>query len=291
MTKQDRIHQLRQTALDLAAAVANPATGDETFDRYLNWISRFHSYSFGNIGLILSQKPDSTYVAGYKTWQQLGRQVRGGEKGIAILVPMRTKPRTELDPETQEERAVPGRLFFGIGHVFDVSQTDAQSGRAAEIPNFKSDLSGDVELLLLATRMVAEKQGIEVVSRPLFGSTNGYSEIGKIVLNSTRSVGVLAQTAVHELAHEILHDEDLRQTAAHALIEGEAEAVSVCVLRAFGFDVVGNGASYIRAHGASGEVILRSLDRITTASRTIIEGITLQLPAVQQMTAQAEMVG
>lgn len=287
MTKHDRVQQLRQTALDLAEAVANPTTGDEVFAKYLEWISRFHSYSFGNIALILSQKPDSTYVAGYKTWQQLGRQVRGGEKGIAILVPMRTKPRTELDPESQEERTVPGRLFFGVGHVFDVSQTDG----LGEIPNFKSDLGGDAELLLLATRMVAEKQGIEVVSRPLFGSTNGYSEIGKIVLNSTRSVGVLAQTAVHELAHEMLHDEDLRQTAAHPLIEGEAEAVSVCVLRAFGFDVVGNGASYIRAHGASGEVILRSLDRITTAARTIIEGITLQLPAVQQMTAQAEMVG
>lgn len=287
MTKQDRIHQLRQTALDLAAAVANPATGDETFDRYLNWISRFHSYSFGNIGLILSQKPDSTYVAGYKTWQQLGRQVRGGEKGIAILVPMRTKPRTDIDSETQEERTIPGRLFFGIGHVFDVSQTDGNG----EIPNFKPSLGGDAELLLLATRMVAEKQGIEVVSRPLFGSINGYSEIGKIVLNSTRSVGVLAQTAVHELAHEMLHDEDLRQTAAHALIECESEAVAVVAMRAFGFGTVSNGAAYIRAHGASGEVILRSLDRITTAARTIIEGITLHLPAVQQMTAQAEMVG
>jgi antirestriction protein ArdC len=285
MTKQDRIQQLRQTALDLAAAVANPTTGDETFDRYLNWISRFHSYSFGNISLILSQRPGATYVAGYRTWQQLGRQVRGGEKGIAILVPMRGKARTELDPETQEERAIPGRLYFGVGHVFDVSQSDGKGG----IPNFKADLGGDAGLLLLATTMVAEKQGIEVASRPLFGSTNGYSEMGRIVLNSTRPVGVLAQTAVHELAHEILHDKELRQAAAHPMIEGEAEAVSVVVMRAFGFETVSNGAAYVRSHGATKEVILRSLDRITAAARTIIDGITLHLPAVQQMTAQAEM--
>jgi len=285
MNKQDRVQQLRQTVLDLAAAVANPTTGDETFDRYLSWISRFHSYSFGNISLILSQRPDSTYVAGYRTWQQLGRQVRAGEKGLAILVPMRAKLRTELDPETQEERTIPGRLFFGVGHVFDLSQTDGNG----EIPNFKTDLGGDAGLLLLATTMVAEKQCIQVCSRPLFGSTNGYSEMGRIVLNSTRPQGVLAQTAVHELAHELLHDKDLRQTAAHPMIEGEAEAVAVVVMRSFGFDVVSNGAAYIRSHGASKEVILRSLDRITAAARTIIDGIALHLPEVRQMTAQAEM--
>src|SRR5438067_12095908 len=61
----------------------------DTFRAYLDAQARFHSYSFGNVLLILSQKPDATRVAGYQTWKTLGRQVRRGEKGIRIIVPMR----------------------------------------------------------------------------------------------------------------------------------------------------------------------------------------------------------
>src|ERR671939_502212 len=61
----------------------------ETFRRYLDAQAKFHRYSWGNVLLILSQRPDSSQVAGYKTWQALGRQVRRGETGIRIMVPMR----------------------------------------------------------------------------------------------------------------------------------------------------------------------------------------------------------
>jgi len=33
----------------------------------------------------VSQRPDATVVAGYRTWQSLGRQVRRGAKGIGIF--------------------------------------------------------------------------------------------------------------------------------------------------------------------------------------------------------------
>ncbi|MGI9023785.1 MAG: ArdC-like ssDNA-binding domain-containing protein [Acidimicrobiales bacterium] len=39
--------------------------------------------------LIASQRPEGvTRVAGYRRWQSLGRQVRKGEQGIAILAPV-----------------------------------------------------------------------------------------------------------------------------------------------------------------------------------------------------------
>ena len=40
--------------------------------------ARFHRYTFRNVLLILSQRPDATQVAGYRTRQSLGRQVRRG---------------------------------------------------------------------------------------------------------------------------------------------------------------------------------------------------------------------
>ena len=55
---------------------------------YLTAMGRFHNYSFGNILEIVRQKPDATRVAGMYAWNQLGRRVKKGEKGIQILAPM-----------------------------------------------------------------------------------------------------------------------------------------------------------------------------------------------------------
>src|SRR3954469_17819606 len=63
----------------------------ETFRRYLDAQAKFHKYSWGNVLLLLSQRDDLTHVAGYRTWQTLGRQVRRGEQGLRILVPMSRK--------------------------------------------------------------------------------------------------------------------------------------------------------------------------------------------------------
>ena len=64
--------------------------------------AKLRGYSTGNILLILSQAPWASQVAGYRTWKQLGRQVRAGEKGIAILAPCRY--RTSTDDDTTGER-------------------------------------------------------------------------------------------------------------------------------------------------------------------------------------------
>jgi hypothetical protein len=47
---------------------------------YLNAMSRFHTYSFGNVLEIARQKPNATRVAGMYAWNQLGRRVKKGEK-------------------------------------------------------------------------------------------------------------------------------------------------------------------------------------------------------------------
>ena len=60
----------------------------EVLTRYLGAMAKFRSYSFLNVLLILKQYPNAVRVAGYKTWQSFGRQVKKGEKGIMILAPM-----------------------------------------------------------------------------------------------------------------------------------------------------------------------------------------------------------
>ena len=53
----------------------------EALTRYLGAMAKFRAYSFLNVLLILKQCPNAGRVAGYKTWQSLGRQVKkGGER-------------------------------------------------------------------------------------------------------------------------------------------------------------------------------------------------------------------
>src|ERR1051325_2377933 len=63
----------------------------ENYLEYLKFVSRFHKYSQFNQMLIFSQKPEATLVAGYRTWQDMGHQVKSGEKGIKIMAPIFVK--------------------------------------------------------------------------------------------------------------------------------------------------------------------------------------------------------
>ena len=54
----------------------------EGLTAYLTAMGKFHSYSFGNTLEIARQMPDASRVAGMYAWNQLGRRVKKGEKGI-----------------------------------------------------------------------------------------------------------------------------------------------------------------------------------------------------------------
>src|SRR4051794_41433556 len=77
-----------------------------TWRRMLEVAARFHRYSPNNVLLIGVQRPDATRVAGYQTWREVGRQVRKGEAGAAILAPGVSPPRG--DPGGGGAAAGPG---------------------------------------------------------------------------------------------------------------------------------------------------------------------------------------
>ena len=89
MSNDDRLTQAHQ---HIETAVRSIVTGDE-WRAMLDVAARFHTYSPNNVWLILAQRRDATRVAGFHTWRKLGRQVRKGERGIAILAPLVTRTR------------------------------------------------------------------------------------------------------------------------------------------------------------------------------------------------------
>lgn len=106
-----------------------------------------------------SQKPDATRVAGLYAWNQLGRKVKKGEKGIRILAPIigvRRKAQEEAEKDITEQN-VPVLVGFRAAYAFDVSQTEG-----AELPAMRQ-ISGDVGENRDRLITFIERQGIELV--------------------------------------------------------------------------------------------------------------------------------
>jgi len=86
-TQNPKQPQQRQTAKEIIAAnvkelIAQLEAGrSDALTAYLDAMSRFHNYSFGNVLEIARQRPTATRVAGMYAWNQLGRRVKKGEKG------------------------------------------------------------------------------------------------------------------------------------------------------------------------------------------------------------------
>ena len=106
---------------------------------YLKAMGRFHNYSLGNAILIGFQKPRATRVAGFRTWQKLGRYVKKNEKGIAIMAPIvwRKKVTNTADKRNAQEHDEETAMAFKTAYVFDISQTDGKP-----LPNF-ARVNGD----------------------------------------------------------------------------------------------------------------------------------------------------
>ena len=98
----------------------------ERLTSLLETMARFHRYSLHNVCLIVAQRSTATRVAGFHTWRTLGRFVRKGEKGIAILAPIVARRRDETGDD--DSRTVVG---FRTAYVFDglSRDSDQRTGR------------------------------------------------------------------------------------------------------------------------------------------------------------------
>ena len=113
----------------------------EGLTAYLTAMGRFHNYSFGNILEIARQMPDASRVAGLYAWNQLGRKVKKGQKGIRILAPM-IGVRRKKDNEAEKDIGAQNQavlIGFRSAYVFDVCQTEGK-----DLPELSERVTGDV---------------------------------------------------------------------------------------------------------------------------------------------------
>jgi antirestriction protein ArdC len=236
---------------------------------YLDAMSRFHNYSFGNILEIARQRPDATRVAGLWSWNQLGRKVKKGEKGIRILAPIvgfkrKEDKEAERDITKQNTRAL---LGFRNAYVFDVEQTEG-----ADLPAIR-EISGEVGEN--CDRLIAfiEQQSIELVFTEKIAPALGMSYGGRIAILPGQSKAEEFSTLVHELAHEMLHKAERRTTTTKVVRETEAEAIAFVVGKAVGLETGTASADYIHLYHGNASLLAESLEVIQQTSAVILAAL------------------
>lgn len=250
----------------------------EALTLFLSTMARFHRYSFWNSLLISFQKPEATRVAGFHTWLSLSRQVKRGEKGIAILAPM-TYRRERPDPlqaSALPERAASGEsedtapralVGFKVVYVFDVSQTEGEA-----LPQFAQVQGTPGEHANALKALVAER-GITIEYSDRIGAALGCSTGGRILLRPDLTPAEEFSTLVHEFAHELLHRDERPSSRVLRTVELEAEAVAYVVCHAAGLDTSTASSDYIQLYRGDREALESSLGAIRNTASCILTGL------------------
>lgn len=250
--------------LALLARLADRIEQFTTTDGWMSWLAvaaRFRTYSLNNQLLIAMQRPDATYVAGYRTWQSFGRQVKKGEKGIRIFAPVIQRRTAEVADEPGTTRPVIG---FRAVTVFDIAQTDGEP-----LPDIAmQEVITPDAALFDRIKAAAERTGLTVELTPdAEKDVRGWwmAATKTIYISDRETVGNRTRTILHELAHSIdLPDvEALTYGGSRSVKELVAESAAYIVgTGVFGLQMDGASITYAATWGATRERLIDLATRV-----------------------------
>jgi len=239
----------------------------EELKDYLSFMGKFYQYSMSNTALIQQQFFGAQAVGSFKFWKDKGFSVNKGEKGIKILVPNKTVPKFKdengkwksINKATSQEKKLiqdgkkevtQGRLYFSVGHVFDLAQTNA---KASDLPKIFPNrwLEGNVDdykALYKGMEAIAEKNGISIIQpKEELGAAKGvsYTLTKEVALNPRNSERQNVKTLAHELAHAKLHTKETHLNYTAAEKEFQAEMTAYTVSSYFGIDTSDYSLNYL----------------------------------------------
>ena len=251
---------------------------DEDWLKFLSFQAQFYNYSFGNAMLIFSQNPNATYVKGYKAWNQLGRYVKKGSKGLAILAPCIRKVEVFKEPENKNlyhdeeaekeiRKVVSG---FRIAYVYDIADTD---GDDSMLPVLVTGLAGngeqEKEIYERLFTVISKEHCVQEVSGT---ASKGSFNLETKVISIREDLEYLQKikTLLHEYAHLLdfqMHPEDDISRNRRELI---AESVAFIVSLRLGLDTSRYSMSYIKSWLKDKEELKIIADSVQKIAYTII---------------------
>lgn len=243
----------------------------DNFRDFLAFSSKFRRYSFGNTILIWSQNRNSTRVAGFKTWNSLGRRIKKGEKGIVIFAPIIKKARKETSEDMPDDGEEKDALIgFKAVHVWDVGQTEGdplpelETGEIRPEDGYPESL---FERILASSPVPIEVKGLDGEKRGLY-----LVEEKRIIVSSALNTAEKCKTLLHELAHHMALSAEpgggatFDGRSAHEVLAEGAAYLACCH---FGID----SSEYSFLYLASWEQDFRKILSFGDTSRNLALGI------------------
>jgi hypothetical protein len=306
-TRREEQQAARDARLDelhdkLTAAVDQLVSGED-WKRALAFAANFRSRSFNNTLLIWAQHaaaferglvPEATpsYVAGYKQWQGLGRQVQKGQPGYQIIAPVtgRFASATPQDSDSWRrlgkfEKTRPGEAvrskMVGVrpAYVWDASQT---AGDDIPEPPRPKLLEGEAPQGLwegLVAQVKAE--GFDLVgaaaASEIYGA-NGVTDYAAhtVTVRADMDAAARVKTLAHELGHVLMHGPENQDARQHrGISEVEAESVALVIGAAHGMDTSGYTIPYVS--GWAGQVDGREPAEVVKATGERVRSVALKI--------------
>ncbi len=273
-------------------------TGQDWND-FLHFAARFRHFSFNNVLLVRLQSPDASYVASYDIWATLGRQVRRGETGIAVIAADLIHGNHATTTRIMQPRTAT---------VFDISQVDPiRLGRpAADVlappvlagPRMLPELRENLERQLIAREYT-------VIAADLADdhhTASDHTQKQDIVSGGGAALRAVAALA-DQLAQAVLHDDRAGvPPTGETVRQVQAASAARMVLAAHGVDTGGlpplAGPADWAGSIAGGDVeayvsLVRDVgNHAILAARTILDRIepapTTTVDQVRQLRGRAE---
>jgi len=252
----------------------------EALTAFLDAMVHFHNYSFGNVLAIARQRPQATNVAGMWTWNQLGRRVKRGEKGIAILAPLVAKRRR--DDTNKDESNRPALIGFRKVYVWDESQSEG-----APLPKI-GKVTGEAGVYLDRLREYVIAQGITLEYNESIAPALGAAFGSTIHILPGQTKAEEFSTLVHELAHPMLKHCERHTEITKTVRETEAEAIAFVVGKSIGLTTSTASADYISLYHGNAALLTESLELVQQTSAVILAAIQTEEVVSQEVLEAAE---
>ncbi|MEG2380108.1 MAG: LPD25 domain-containing protein [Oscillospiraceae bacterium] len=272
-----------------------------TSERWIEWLKfnrNLYHYSARNRLLIFLQMPYATTIASMTDWNKKFNRtvIKGqGSQGLKILKPTEfyvDVKQSKLDEDGNKiidsngnivtETVKVKRTGYIPVSVYDVSQTQGDP-----LPTLVDELKGfnaDKDNILLAIEKIT---GIKPEFKDIAGGAKGYfteeDGIKKIIINLGMSDEQTIKTAVHEMAHSILHNSSMKRSPegnkSRETRELEAESIAYLVCQQLGIDTSDYSFGYLAGWtvGKTDELLAESLDTIINTSQELSNDLNYHL--------------
>lgn len=294
--------EMKETIQKAMGDVAWHMDSPEGVKEYLDFMAKMHDYSPRNQMLLQNQYKGAHGVAGKKHFEEMGFNIREGEKPLQVLAPVFKKYTIDKDDKwiplnrptkDQQKKIDSGEYkvkqklhYYRFADVYDLGQTDAKTEDYPKIfPNrpFQFDEQTVQEKypdLKSSIKQFAEKQGFhlkEEQTTERLGNAKGayYPDSHVIRMRPQLSDGEYISTLNHEMAHGQLHRESTLDTPTKEL---EAEMTAYVTNKHFGLDTSEKSISYMASWTENLSTLddketFKVIERVSKASRSMIVGI------------------